>query len=432
MLESLYATLNQHRRDIVMSVILIILGCAIFEPMMMRWRTMGDYTTHNEVATMAVNDTANFFHNTPHFLYHLTTALVFILIPNIDIPTAGAWVMVICYLALILIIYWQIRHISDLPASIPILLISAIFTMGLVILMPIDIFTPDNLYFGYFAPNVYHNPTVNMTKPFSLVLFFLAAKLFRQKEALKARWIIPFALLSFFSLVAKPNFILAFVPTLALLTGALILWRLVQGLREQQSFITILKRILEKEYINWPILIFGIVAPAFIVLLYQSTTWTSSGGIGIDPFRVFFEWTLHYDKNADKQILFKFVMSCAFPLAVYFLHIKSTYRNLTFNLAWMHFLVSVAYAYLLVDYTSIAAGDFGWSAQIAAFILYIVATLFFLKRYLPVLAGEKLKPVQWFIVIVCVSIFALHVISGIHWYQLHFTQEMSDLIYIWW
>ena len=123
-------------------------------------------------------------------------------------------------------------------------------------------------------------------------------------------------------------------------------------------------------------------------------------------------------------------MSCAFPLAVYVLHIKSAYRNLMFNVAWLHFIVSAAYAYLLVDYTVIAAGDFGWSAQIAAFILYIVATIFLLKHYTANL--ETIKPMQWLVLLLCLVIFALHVISGIHWYQLHMTETMQDLIYIWW
>lgn len=432
MLESLRASFNRNRRDVVMFIVLIIIGLAIFQPMMMRWRTMGDYTTHNDVALIAVNDTGEFFRNTPHFLYHVATALIFILIPNIDIATAGAWVMILCYLALILIIYWQIRHMSDLPPSIPVLAISGVLTIGLVLLMPINIFTPENLYFGYFAPHVYHNPTVNIMKPFSVLLFFMAIQLFQQKESLKIGWIIPFVLLTFFSLVAKPSFIMAFVPALGLLTGALIIWRLIQGIRKQQSFMTILKGVLQSQYINWPVLMLGIVIPAFAILFYQAMTWTSSGGIGIDPFRVFFEWTLHYEENADKQILFKFIMSSAFPLVVYFLHIKDASQSRMFNLAWLMFLISAAYAYLLVDYTVIAAGDFGWSAQIAALILYIVAAIFLLKEYRQVLTGEALKPLQWLILIFCLGIFALHVVSGIHWYRLHMIQDMHDLIYTWW
>jgi hypothetical protein len=410
----------------------MIVGIAIFHPMMMRWRTMGDYTTHNDVALLAVNSTSEFFRNTPHFLYHIATALIFILIPDIDIATAGAWVMILSYLALIGIIYWQIRSIGNLPPTIPVLLTCAVFVMSLMLLMPINIFTAENLYFGYFAPHAYHNPTVNIMKPFSVLLFFMSLNLFHQKEVLKWQWIFPFALLTFLSLVAKPSFIMVFVPTLGLITVASILWRIVQGLQARQSIMDILGGVLQRQYINWPVLILGIVIPSFAILAYQSMTWTSSGGIGIDPFRVFFEWTLHYDKNADKQILFKFIMSSAFPLAVYLLHLNKSYRNFMFNLVWVMFLLSAAYAYLLVDYTVIAAGDFGWSAQIAALILYIVATLFLFKQYAQIFVEARFKPRQWGILILCLALFGLHVVSGIHWYRLHMTQEMLDLIYIWW
>lgn len=434
MLESLRAMLYHNRRDLIMFIILMIIGLAIFRPMMMRWRTMGDYTTHNDIALVAVNDTGEFFRNTPHFLYHTATALIFVLIPDIDIANAGAWVMILSYLSLMLIIYWQIRCTNDLPATLPILLTSAIFVVGLMLLVPINIFTPENLYFGYFTPHVYHNPTVNIMKPFSVLLFFMSLQLFRQKEVLAWWWIFPFALVTFFSLVAKPSFVIAFVPTLGLITAAFILWRVVKELRKRkgQSMMPILGSILNRQYINWPVLMFGIVFPTFAILYYQTLTWTSSGGVGIDPFRVFFEWTLHYEENADKQILYKFIMSSAFPLAVYFLHLRKSYRSLMFNLAWLMFLVSAAYAYLLIDYTVIAAGDFTWSAQIATLILHIVAVLFLFKQYAQIFVGEKLKSLQWGFMILCLALFGLHIFSGIHWYRLHFTQEMHDLIYIWW
>lgn len=432
MLSTLRAMLYHNRRDLIVSIVLLFAGLAIFQPMMMHWRTMGDYTTHNDLALTLLNNSTEFFKNTPHFLYHTATALIFVIIPDIDIATAGAWVMILSYLSLMLIIYWQMRRTTQLPPTLPILLITFGLTVGLMIIAPINIFTPENLYFGYLTPHVYHNPTINIMKPFSVLLFFMSLRLFHQKEPLTWGWIIPFALLTFLSLVAKPSFIMAFIPALGLLTLALTLRPIYRGLAEGQSLKRIVTNISQRQLINWPVLLGGIILPSVAILYYQTTTWTSSGGIGIDPFRVFFEWTLHYDKNADQQILFKFIMSSAFPLTVYLLHLRSSYRSLMFNLVWLMFLVSVAYAYLLVDYTVIAAGDFTWSSQIAALILHIVAAIFLLNHYGARLSEEHLKPLQWAFLICCVAIFALHVISGIYWYHLHLTQEMHDLLYTWW
>lgn len=446
MSETFRATLYQNRRDIIMFILLMISGIMIFQPIMMRWQVMGDYTTHNQLALNLIDNPSEFFRNTPHFLYHVAVAFIYTVVPNIDINTAAAWVMILCYLAVISLIYWQLRSKSELPATVIVVIITGLLALSLAIIMPINFFTPENLYFGYLVPHVYHNPTVNIMKPFSILLFFMTLQLFFNDKPLTRWWIIPFAVMTFLSLVAKPNFIIAFVPTLGLVTLILMIrgWNDVsQILRQPMSIVRAfdyrdieatqeLPKILQPSYINWAVLITGIVLPTFAVLAYQTLTWTSSGGIGIDPFRVLFEWTLHYDDNADKQILYKFVMSCAFPLAVYILLIRQTIQNFMLNLAWLLFLVSAAYLYLIVDYTVIAAGDFSWSAQIASLLLFITSSLFMLKHYGTHLMSGSLSTIQWAILLICGAVFALHLIAGIHWYRLHMSQYMEELIYIWW
>jgi len=442
----LRATLYHNRRDSIMFALLAVVAIAIFLPMMTRWQVMGDYTTHNQLALQVVNEPGEFFRNTPHFLYHLLVALIFRLIPGADINFAAAWAMTLCYIAMIWIIYWQLRERTNLPPTLSVIVISSILALCLSIMMPINFFTPENLYFGYLVPHVYHNPTIIIMKPSGLLLFFMALPLFFNSKPLSRLWIIPFAAVTALSLVAKPSFVIAFVPTLGLITFFLMLRRITDVpaiLRQPMSIIRVfafknleeaeqLPLMLRPTYINWSVLIAGIVLPTFAVLYYQTLTWTSSGGIGIDPFRVLFEWTLHYDDNADKQILYKFMMSSAFPIAVYLLHFGKARRNFMLNVAWIMFFVSAAYLYLIVDYTVIAAGDFGWSAQIAVLILYTTSTIFMLKQYGKLFTGDRFSPVQWLVLLVCITIFVLHMVAGIHWYSLHTTQFMEELIYRWW
>lgn len=446
MWETLRATLYHNRRDVIMFVLLTIMGVAIFLPMMTRWQVMGDYTTHNRLAEQAINEPSEFFRNTPHFLYHVSVALMFKIIPNADINQAAAWTMTLCYIAMLWLIYWQLREQTELPPTITVLIIAGILTLSLSIIMPVNFFTPENLYFGYLVPHVYHNPTMIIMKPFSILLFFMALLLFFNNKVLSRLWILPFALVTGLSLVAKPSFIIAFVPTLGLITFFLMLRRIKDVpaiLRQPMMIIRAftfknseeseeLPIMLRPTYINWSVLIIGIVLPTFLVLYYQTLTWTSSGGIGIDPFRVLFEWTLHYEDNADKQLFYKFIMSSAFPLLVYILHIGKTWRNFMLNTAWLFFFVSAFYMYFIVDYTVIAAGDFTWSAQIATLILFVTSTIFILKEYDKLLIGESISPLQWLILIACIVVFALHIVGGIHWYRLHTTQFMEELIYRWW
>lgn len=446
MWETFRATVYHNRRDSVMLVLLVIAGIVIFQPMMLRWQTMGDYPVHNDLVLELLENPSDFFKNTPHFLYHLAAGILYLVTPINDVNVAAAWLMTLCQLTLMIIIYYLLRaKINHAPSLISSLAL-AVLSACLVIIMPINFFTPENLYFGYFAPIVYHNPTVIIMKPFSVLLFFMSLLLFLNDKPLSRWWIIPFTLLTFLSLVAKPSFILAFVPSLGLLTAFLILRRITEVgdiIRKPMTLVHAffyqnldnaddLPIVLRPRYINWSVLIGGIVLPAFLILAYQAMTWTSSGGIGIAPFRVLFEWTLHYDDNADQMLAYKFLMSCAFPLIVYILHLRKTAKNLMFNLAWILYIVSAAYLYLLVDYTIIAAGDFGWSSQIAALILFIVATVFMVQHYSEWLIEQHLQSIQWSILLLCLGIFVLHVVAGVHWYRLHFNQPMSDLIYIWW
>jgi len=446
MWENLRAILYQNRRDVIMLGLLTIAAIVIFLPMMTRWQVMGDYEIHNRLALWFVNEPGEFFRNTPHFLYHVATGLMCSLPFINDINVAAAWTMTLCYIAMIVIMYWQLRQRSDLPATLSVVFVSGILALCLAIIMPINFFTPENLYFGYLVPHVYHNPTMNIMKPFALILFFMTLRLFFNAKPLSRYWIFPFAILTALTLVAKPNFVIAFVPTLGLLTFMLMLVRYQDTLPILKQPISILRaffyknldsandlpRMFQPSYINWAVLIAGIVLPTFLVLYIQTLTWTSSGGIGIEPFRVLFEWTLHYEENADKQILYKFIMSSAFPIVVYVFHLTKTYRNFMLNLAWLLFFVSAGFLYLIVDYTSIAAGDFGWSVQIAALILFLCTTIFMVKEYGVVLTGDSLSPSQWLILLLCIGIFVLHMVAGIHWYRMHMSQYIEELIYIWW
>jgi hypothetical protein len=403
--------------------------------MMHHWRLMGDYTVHNNLAYGLTQNVGEFFRNTPHFLYHVLTAISYLLIAGGDIYVAGVRVMVLSYLVLMGLIYRQIRSASALPDTYFVLGLSALLTVGLMLLSPITLFTPDNRLFGYVVPNVYHNPTINLMKPFALVLFFASLRLYSAKDKLARWWIFPYALLTGLCLVAKPSFILTFVPTLGFVTGLFMLRHIPSAWYSRdpgEAFSSTVMRYLRTMPVNWFVLIGGIVLPSFAILMYQAITWTSSGGITFDPVRVFFEWTLHYDPNADKQLAFKFIMSAAFPLVVYLLHIKSAARNLMLNVAWLNFIISVLYAYLLVDKTVIAAGDFVWSAEMGVFLLHVVSVLFLFKHYGSLANTETVITHAKIILTICAVVFVLHVISGVSWYTAHLTGNDIDLLYgIW-
>lgn len=406
--DSLVEQKQNQRRVVLWLLVLGAVGVVLFAPMMWQWRTLSDYEVHNGLIVQAVEQSGDFFRNTPHFIYHVAGAIPYALLP-IDTTAAGALVMVLTYLGTMGVIAWQLIKSARSPLTNRLLLLFGFLTISLMLVMPINLFTPDNLYFGYFSSHVYHNPTVNMMKPFALLLFIAAVPLYRAKEPLSWQWLPAYALLTALCLLAKPSFVLAFLPALALLT---------------------LYRIIRRQAINWVLLIGGIVAPAGILLVYQTLAWTSGGGIGIDFLRVFEEWALHYEANAASWILPKLVFSIAFPLSVYLLNFRSASHDLMFNLGWLVAGVGIAYAYFMVDYTIVAAGDFGWSAQGGVFVLFVAATLFAVRHYTAIFQEQgSFTRFQMIALLVGGALLALHTIAGIHWYHLHRVYDPLALLY---
>jgi len=378
---------------------LVIFSTAlIFAPMMNHWRAMSDYEVHNGVLAQQFLDApGEFFASTPHFLYHVLVGSAYRILPVEDIFWAGAAVMTFTYIILGGLLYWLLQR-SLKQSGWGWALVTALISLALLVVTPITFFTPDNQYLGYFTSHVYHNPTIQLMKPFSVALFFAVLPIYRAEGGVSWHWIPAYALLTAASLLSKPSFIMAFVPALGVIT---------------------LVKLILRQPIRWPVLILGIVVPAIGILGYQSITWTN-GGIELDFLRVFHEWTLHYDENADQFLVGKLLLSVAFPLTVYLLYWRQAMRDLLFNLGWVIFAVAAVYAYLFVDLTVIAAGDFAWSAQIGVFVLFIAAGRFLLMR---------LRDTDWIRASLALTVLSFHVIAGINWYLLHVRGDAIELLY---
>lgn len=383
----------------------------IFAPMMYRWRVMGDFEPHARIAEQLLQNAGEFFRNVPHFLYHLLTALVHVMAPVLTVADAGFVVMLLAELAVVLILYVWLRSVlavSSLRAG----LLAVVMALLIAIVAPVNLLTPETLYFGYLVPHVYHNPTIILMKPFAL-LVFIQGVLAIQGHIRAAWWqVLLTAILTVLCIVAKPSFIIILLPALALLT----LWRLIT-----------------RRPVGWLLLLGGIVIPAGAILVYQTFAWTSSGGIALAPLETFLHWSIHYDVAANQNLLPRFFLSIAFPLLVLLFYFRRAVRDTMLVLAWVCFSVGAAYTYLLADLTAIEAGDFTWSGQAGTFILFAASAVFLMKQNLW-LVEKTLTPLRSDQLRLLVPLLALglHLVAGIHWYWLHFTQPYLDLIYRWW
>jgi hypothetical protein len=213
-------------------------------------------------------------------------------------------------------------------------------SVSLTFLAPVMLLasTDGLFYFGYIGLANYHNPTIHLLKPFALLCLILALK---GLEKAKNPWwvVVTSAILVVLSSLIKPNFILAFVPAL----GIISLFKLVR-----------------KQTIDLRLMIFGFALPSIAVLLWQWTI-TYQGGdysnsIAIAPFAL--------ESVYSKYLFPKFLLSSLFVLQGLWIFRKTLIRDNLLFLGWMTLVIGVLQNYLLIENgTEMLSGNFRWSGQ---------------------------------------------------------------------
>jgi hypothetical protein len=427
-------------------VIVLLLTTVIFLPMLYHWRDTGDFRPHTVYIDRILAGDNAVFYETPNFLYHLGILALHFIFPAMNITALVVIVSLAWYWLLAVAIYsvlsdvFIVHHGRDISRPYSIFIIIGT-TLALLVITPITFLTPENQYFGYMTPYVYHNPTMIPLRPLSLILFVVGVWVFRKNTPPLHVWrggrgvrsglergqggeddltppqplpipqggaIVLTALLTLACILAKPSFVMIFLPALAIVT----LWRL-----------------LFRQPIDWFLLIGGIVLPAVGLLGYQALTWTD-GGMALVPFETFRLWDYHYDPNTSANLGLKLLLSLLFPMVIYGVYLPQARRDVLFNLAWLCALTGTIFSYLFIDTGDPVAGNLTWNGQIGVFVLYIAAVLFFLRHNHALFAG-KIGALSWRFWL-CWLIFGLHLVSGIMWYWLHLNGIWPDIIYgIW-
>jgi hypothetical protein len=202
-------------------------------------------------------------------------------------------------------------------------------------------------YYGYIGLANYHNPTIHLLKPFALLCLILALK--GLEKAKNPWWVVAAsAVLVVLSSLIKPNFILAFVPAL----GILSLYKLVR-----------------KQTIDLRLMIFGFALPSIAVLLWQYAITYQGGDYGnriaIAAFAL---------ESAYSKFLFpKFLLSSLFVLQGLWIFRKTLIRDNLLFLGWMTLVIGVLQNYLLIENgPEMLSGNFRWSGQIALFLMVVI------------------------------------------------------------
>ena len=227
------------------------------------------------------------------------------------------------------------------------------FAAPIMILAAVD----ERFYFGYIGLANYHNPTIQLLRPFAVVLFILSLRVFNHKK--NPTWLIVFAaLLTIFTALIKPNLTTCLIPALIVL-----------------SIIFVYK----KEKMDWKLWAFGFILPALMILLWQyritySEAIDANKGIIFAPFVI--------DRNVSNYLLLKFFLSIFFPLVVLLIHNKFLKHENALKLSWLTFLAGTAQAYLFAEGGSdFKAGNFRWGAQIGLLLLFIASARLIFQQH---------------------------------------------------
>jgi hypothetical protein len=387
---------NQNdRRAIGLLIIAITL---IFGPMVLYILSVrgGDYAWHLLFA-QGVQDGTIPLPAAP--LFHILVLIFYNLLPGIWLSQAGFLATLMMYILTGLSLFTlYIRPALVSLRSPRLMLIAVLIVLALMLLSAITIPTwpTHNLYWGYLVPSVYHNPTIVILRVCTLLLFVRAVTIFTaQQEPATIRGIALTAGLTILNPLAKPNYIIALIPALALAAGF---------------------RFIRKEYVDWRHLIGGILIPGALIVVAQYVFLPESSGDGTGGGVLFAPFALANLTNPD-TLLLKFFLSILFPLTVYGLYYRQSRSNTAFNLSWVIFAFGAFYSYTLVESQRIGHGNFQWSGQITVFMLIVVAMSFLLRQIYTPNEGFKINRRAF----ICLLVFGLHVISGLVWYYSEIT-----------
>ena len=350
-----------------------------------------DYPSHIEFARqLAETGTLQ-----PHFGYHALVIMVHALTPADWVAAAGIVTLGGVAVCAIVVAWWLREALST---SAPVLLVaSALVPAAVLVLQPVLPLDPsryDASLSGYFPPNQWHSPTTLFSKPFALLLLGLGPMVVWPAHGTRAgrTRILASAALVVMSGLVKPNFIMAFLPALSALA------------------------VLHRRHTNWRWLCLSFALPAIAVLAWQYDVAysrnTEGAGVMLAPLLA-----IGFHSPTDVVTLgWGLAASVLFPLAavVCFPSVRADRRV---QIGWVTFFIGAAFGYLLAEGGRPGHGNFLWSGQLAAFVLFAASAVAVLRA--AATGGAGVSRLGRFAL--CGSIFFWHVASGIqHLYSTWF------------
>jgi hypothetical protein len=339
-----------------------------------------DYRSHIFYAKQFFIDgkSVGFHHLGFHFLLFIFHKLF-----SLTFEYASVFVSSISLTATAFIIYKiSIKELGNIYSNSVILLIA----QSLMVVTPIfAAYYGISIYRGTWSPNVWHNPTIVLVKPFAFIVVYMFMSLYENDYLQKSyRYILAIVIFVSISIFMKPNFFICFAIAILI-------------------FI-ILKRSNKRLFIITFLII--LLPSVFLIIQYLLTyngTYDSSIGFG------FFTIWDYFSSNIPGSIAF----SMAFPLMLFIFSPRNALKDDRLLFAWILFLVGfVQFSFLTEEGPRKFHANWVWGYQIAMHILFVYSILHLFKEY-----GASNVRTKWAnIKLYCLTIvYMLHYTSGIYY-----------------
>ncbi len=332
----------------------------------------------------------------PHFLYHALVYLAYRL--GLSLADASLAVTAAGYSLGALAVYAALVVSLGRPKTPWALAGFVSLALALMLVMPFNLVTPDNLYLGYIVIHAYHNPTMVMLKPLALLVWVSAAGALSERGWRPPLWSV--ALLAGLCVMAKSSYALALLPALGVMTAG---------------------AVIRRQSVAW-VRLAAVALPVLALLVVQAVWFRNTGGIILAPLAVMRAWAGAINPLADDHLLLKLVLSALFPAATAIVCWPAARRDRHLHLAWLAFGLGAFYTYFLAESGErLGHANFTWSGQITLFILFVASSICAI-RFIRESSGARRG-------LLLAAIFGLHLVSGWHWYQIHMNAAwMGDII----
>lgn len=339
----------------------------------------------------------SYFANNAEPLWHFCTK---ILSKSCKIPVkyAGAVVCGICNLITYKILVFFFKNYSEKYATL--------IAFVCMILGPLYVpWFSKNIYLGQGTPNVWHNPTTLIVRPFAILITIKSIEIMKApfpfsdyKNRIKDMLIL--SILILFSTFAKPSFIQIYFPSI-------FVFCVVKTISSKGKF-----------FPNSVYLLICCLLAFFVLLIQFYLLFINNTSIENSEPAISLKFLYVMKLNSKNPFVSQFFV-IAFPITILISKIifKINFSNL-YRFSWIMYVFAFLEASLFVENSRAGHGNFTWSLVLSYNFLFIVAFIDYLSMLNSFYKNNRIK-------ILCLDISSLilccHVFIGIIYiYQIIF------------